>query len=132
MTRIATPAVAKAMNGAMIAGTIRLLISPSPLTAPKPDATATDPTSPPIRACELLEGSPKYQVMMFQAIAPTRPANTTVVVTACVSTNPLPTVVATLSEMNAPAKFKSDAPATAGFGAIARVEIAVATTLAVS
>src|ERR1700722_9892326 len=132
MIRIATPAVRKAMIGAMIAGTIRLLISPSPLTAPNPDGAMTDPTSPPISAWELLDGSPKYQVMMFQAIAPTSPANTTVVVIAPVSTNPLPTVVATLSEMNAPTKFNSDAPATARFGGIAWVEIAVATTLAVS
>src|ERR1700749_2789619 len=116
----------------MIAGTTRLLMSPSPLTAPRPDAPQTDPTSPPIRACELDDGSPKYQVMMFQAIAPTRPANTTVIVTASVATNPLATVVATFSEMKAPAKFNSEAAAIAGRGAIARVEIAVATTLAVS
>ena len=45
---------------------------------------------------------------------------------------PVPTVAATFSEMNAPTKFSSDANATAGFGAIARVEIEVATTLAVS
>ena len=52
--------------------------------------------------------------------------------TASVSTKPLPIVAATLSEMNAPTKFSSAAIATAGFGAIARVEIDVATTLAVS
>src|ERR1700733_2060515 len=125
MTRIATPAVRNAMTGAAIAGTIRLPSSPLPLTALKP-AAATAPTSPPIRAWELLDGSPKYQVMMFHAIAPTSPANTTVVVTAPVSTNPVATVVATFSEMNAPAKFNSDAPATAGLGAIARVEMEVA------
>ncbi len=41
-------------------------------------------------------------------------------------------MAATLSEMNAPAKFKSDAIATARRGPMARVEIEVATTLAVS
>src|ERR1700760_1016728 len=132
MTRIPAEAVRNAMIGAAIAGTIRSLTRPSPLTAPNPEAAGTAPTSPPIRACELEDGSPKYQVMMFQAIAPTSPANTTVIVTASVSTNPLATVVATFSEMNAPAKFSSDAAAIAGRGAIARVEIAVATTLAVS
>jgi len=29
------------------------------------------PTSPPISACELLDGMPPHQVMTFQAIAPT-------------------------------------------------------------
>src|SRR5205085_4689904 len=105
---------------------------PWPLTAEKPCAAMTEPTSPPISACEELEGRPKYQVIRFQVIAPTRPANTTVVVTAWGETNPLPTVAATLSEMNAPAKFRSEATVTARAGPIARVEIDVATTLAVS
>ena len=71
-------------------------------------------------------------MITFHAIAPTRPANTTVGVTAPVSTNPWPIVAATFSEMNAPAKFSSEATATACLGPIARVEIEVATTLAVS
>src|SRR5689334_4653019 len=116
----------------MIAGTIRLPTRPPPLTADQPLAATTDPTRPPIRACEELDGSPKYHVITFQAIAPTSPQNTTVVVTALVSTKPLPMVVATFSEMNAPTKFSSDANATACLGPIARVEIDVATTLAVS
>jgi hypothetical protein len=41
-------------------------------------------------------------------------------------------VAATLSEMNAPAKLSSAAKPTASLGDIARVEIEVATTLAVS
>jgi hypothetical protein len=48
-----------------------------------------------------------------------------------VSTNPCPTVAATLSEMNAPTKLSSEASATAWRGPIARVEIDVATTFAV-
>ena len=71
-------------------------------------------------------------MIRFQAIAPIRPANTTVVVMAWVFTKPVPTVAATFSEMNAPTKFRMEAKAIAGLGAIARVEIAVATTLAVS
>src|SRR4051794_33594705 len=124
------PAATKATIGAITAGTIRLPTRPPPLTADHPLAATTDPTRPPISACDELEGSPKYQVMTFHAIAPTSPAKTTVVVTALVSTNPLPMVAATLSEMKAPAKFSSEANATACFGPIARVEIAVATTLA--
>ena len=45
---------------------------------------------------------------------------------------PVAIVAATLSEMNAPAKFSSDASAIAVRGESARVEIAEATTLAVS
>ena len=71
-------------------------------------------------------------MITFHPIAPTNPAKTTVVVMASVSTKPLPTVAATFNERNAPTKFSIAAIATAGFGAIARVEMAVATTLAVS
>src|SRR6478736_1933982 len=132
MSRIETPATRNAIGGAMIAGTIKSLNRPSPLTAANPWAATTAPTRPPINACEELDGSPKYQVITFHPIAPTSPANTTVVVTASVSTNPFPTVAATFSDRKAPTKFKSAAIATAGLGAIARVEMAVATTLAVS
>ena len=57
-------------------------------------------------ACDELDGSPKYQVAMFQAIAPTRPPNTICGVTAPASTKSFATVAATLSEMNAPAKLR--------------------------
>jgi hypothetical protein len=65
-------------------------------------------------------------------IAPTSPAKITGVVICPVETIPFAIVVATFSEMNAPAKFNSAANRTATRGAIARVEIVVATTLAVS
>jgi hypothetical protein len=48
------------------------------------------------------------------------------------STMPLPTVAATSSEMNAPTKLRIAANPTATRGGIARVEIDVATTFAVS
>ena len=51
---------------------------------------------------------------------------------ASASTMPLATVAATSSEMNAPTKFRIAASATAARGDIARVEIDVATALAVS
>jgi hypothetical protein len=54
------------------------------------------------------------------------------VVTAPDATKPLPIVAATFSEMNAPTKLSSEARATARRGPMARVEIEVATTLAVS
>src|SRR3954451_1738771 len=129
---MAKPATMNATIGATIAGTISFPNSPAPLTAEVPSAAITDPTKPPTKACDELEGRPKAQVIRFQAIAPIRPANTTVVVTAWGLTNPRATVSATFSEMNAPTKFSSEAIATAGLGPIARVEIDVATTLAVS
>ena len=61
---------------------------------------------PPIRACDELDGRPKYQVVRFQAIAPTRPPNTTSSVIDSGSTTSLATVAATLSEMNAPTKLR--------------------------
>src|SRR5262245_11019691 len=87
---------------------------------------------PPISACEELDGRPKYQVIRFHAIAPTRPANTARRVIEFGSTTSLATVAATASEMNAPTKFRIAAYPTAIRGAIARVEMDVATTLAVS
>src|SRR3954452_23999124 len=65
-------------------------------------------------------------------IAPIRPAKTTVGVIESAFTIPFATVAATASEMNAPTKFRIAANVTATRGGIARVEIAVATTLAVS
>ena len=87
-----------------------------------------------MRACEELEGSPKYHVIRFHAIAPTRPPNTasSPVELACTSTTSFATVAATSSEMKAPTKLRTDAYPTATFGGIARVEIEVATTFAVS
>jgi hypothetical protein len=71
-------------------------------------------------------------VVRFQAIAPTRPPNTASSPTAPGSTTSSATVAATSSEMKAPTKFRIAAYPTATRGAIARVEIDVATTLAVS
>ena len=97
-----------------------------------PSAASVAPTVPPISACEELEGRPKYQVTRFQAIAPISPANTIVVEDAPASTIPCPTVVATLIETKAPTKFSTADRATASRGDSARVEIIVATALAVS
>src|SRR5262249_45331320 len=113
-------------------GTSTLETIPSPWIAPAPTATNIAPTTPPIRAWELLDGSPKYQVTRFQTIAPTRPAKTIVVVTSLWSTMSLAIVEATSSDRKAPTKFSTAAGATATRGLSGRVEIEVATTLAVS
>src|SRR3954452_12027674 len=105
---------------------------PSPLMAPAPSATNAAPISPPISACDELDGRPSHHVARFHAIAPTSAANTTVVVMAPASTMPEPMVAATLSEMNAPAKFRTADSRTANRGDIARVETEVAIAFAVS
>src|SRR4029077_13700251 len=91
-----------------------------------------EPTTPPIRAWEELDGSPNHQVIRFQAIAPIRPAKTTVGVTTAELTTSLATVAATEIEMKAPTKLSSEATPIATPGRAAPVEIEVATTLAVS
>ena len=87
---------------------------------------------PPIRACEEDDGSPNHQVPRFQTIAPTNPPNTTVGVIASALTIPSATVAATLSEMNAPTKFRIAAIVTATRGLSAPVAIVVAIAFAVS
>src|SRR3954447_25140748 len=129
---IAIAAAANASTGEIRAGTITLPTSPLKITSWAPSPTMTAPTRPPIKACEELDGRPKYQVIRFQKIAPIKPAKTTVGVIAEADTMPWATVAATFSETNAPTKLRTDAKPTASFGDIARVEIDVATTLAVS
>jgi hypothetical protein len=129
---MAMPAAQKASKGATSAGMTTLSTSPSPCTASAPAATNAAPATPPMSACDELEGSPAYQVRRFQAMAPMRPAKTIVVVTAPASTMPLATVAATSSEMNAPTKLRTAAIATAARGESARVETVVAIALAVS
>src|SRR5882672_12168665 len=121
-----------ATTGATTAGIRTLPISPSPITALAPAAANVEPTTPPISACEELEGRPRYQVARFQKMAPTSPAKTTVGVITSPLTTSLATVAATANEMKAPTKLNTDAYATAIRGGIAWVEIEVATTLAVS
>src|SRR3954447_15140152 len=126
------PATRKARTGATRAGIRTLPTSPSARTASKPAAATAEPTTPPISACEELEGRPKYQVIRFQAIAPIRPAKTIVGVITSALTTSLATVAATEIEMKAPTKFSSEAIPIATEGRAAPVEIEVATTLAVS
>src|SRR3954470_1863051 len=129
---IAAPATRKARIGATTAGISTLPTNPSASTASNPAAATAEPTTPPISACEELEGSPKYQVTRFQAIAPIKPAKTIVGVITSALTTSLATVAATLIEMKAPTKLSSEAKPIATDGRAAPVEIEVATTLAVS
>src|SRR3954470_22525096 len=132
MIRIASPAVTSASTGATSAGITTFSSSPSNCTPPTPTAATVEPTTPPMSACELEDGRPKYQVARFHAIAPIRPANTICGVMTSASTMPDAIVAATASDRNAPTKFSDEAIATAARGPIARVEIDVATAFAVS
>src|SRR3954468_20881737 len=132
--RIERPATTNARIGATIAGTMTLPTRPPGTRASVPWAATAAPTTPPISACDELDGRPKYQVTTFHVIAPISPLKMIAgsLVTAAGSTIPPGIVAATASEMNAPAKLSSDARPIAMRGGSARVEIEVATTLAVS
>src|SRR5262245_29831744 len=86
-----------------------------------------------MRACELLEGMPKAQVMMFQAIAPVSAPNTTRGSTTSADTMPIPTVCATCAPNTRKAtKLKNAAHTTACCGRSTRVDTTVAIEFAAS
>src|ERR1700742_1350528 len=114
----ATPA---AMIGERMAGSTTLETSPCQSTALPPAAAIVEPITPPISACEELDGMPNSQVSRFQMMPPARPAATTVKVTAPVATRPLAMVAATARERNAPTKFSTPEIATAVRGGSAPV-----------
>src|SRR5579859_7122427 len=97
-----------------------------------PAAASVDPITPPMSACDELDGMPNSQVTRFQMIPPVRPAATTVRVTTFVSTRPLAIVAATASERNAPTRLSTPERATASLGDSAPVAIEVAMALPVS
>src|SRR5215470_522796 len=77
--------------------TIAAAVIPRPFQtiAPSPALVTPAPASPPIRAWELLEGSPSHQVIKFQTIAPMSAPNITAASTTSAATIPVPTVCAT-------------------------------------
>ncbi len=106
--------------------------SPCHFTACPPAAAIVEPTTPPMSACDELDGMPKNQVSRFQVMPPARPANTTVSVTSLVSTRPLAIVAATLNDKKAPTRFSTPDSATATRGLRAPVAMDVAIALPVS
>ncbi len=121
-----------AMTGESSAGKITLLTMPCHFTAEKPAAAMVEPITPPMSACDELDGIPRYQVATFQVIPPTNPAKTTVSVTSPVDTSPLAIVAATLKDRNAPTRFSTPDRATAIRGGRAPVAMDVAIALPVS
>jgi hypothetical protein len=123
----------KPTSGDSTIGIAILSMIPFQYTTP-PGTSNVAPTSPPNRACEDDDGIPKYQVIRFHAIAPSRPANT--------SPSPLmplgglitslPTVAATCPPRNDPIRLPMAAMTSATRGVSARVETEVAIAFAAS
>src|SRR5438067_11347430 len=107
-----------------------------PLTPARPCAAAmAAPLNAPTSACVELLGSPRYQVMRFQAIAPISPAMITTRPT--LKATIFPMVLDTLAwkkttVITAPARFSTAEIRTAIRGETARVETELAIALAVS
>ena len=101
------------MTGDRTAGRTTFETMPCHSTELPPAAASVEPITPPMRACDELDGMPNSQVTRFQMIPPIRPAATTVRVTTLVSTRPLAIVAATASERNAPIRLSTPESATA-------------------
>ncbi len=98
-----------------------------------PPFTRPVPISPPIRGWEELLGSPRYQVIRFQAMAPARAAKMTASVMIPGWMIPVPIVVATGTPTRKKAtKLKKAAQRTAWLGVRTRVETMVEMALAAS
>ena len=103
-----------------------------PLTTLQPAFAMPAPTMPPISACEEEVGRPSHQVVRFQAMAPTSPANTTASLITSGSMI-VATVLATWVRNTRKAmKLKKAAQTTASRGLSTRVETTVAIELAAS
>src|SRR4051794_4057043 len=129
---VAAAATNPAMTGDSIAGSTTFDTTPCHWTPEAPADAIVAPTTPPINACEELDGTPRYQVSKFHVMPPTSPANTTVRVTRSVLTNPLAMVAATLKDRKAPTRLSSPDSATATFGGSAPDAMEVAIALPVS
>ena len=109
-----------------------LWATPCQSTPFSPDWTNAAPTSPPISACEELDGRPNHHVSRFHAIAPTRAATSVCIVARLASMIPFATLFATAVVTKAPARLATDATSTATRGVTARVPTEVAIAFAVS
>lgn len=101
------------------------------LTWVNPAWAIPPPTSPPIKACDELEGMPRYQVIKFQMMAPISAAMTTSWETE-EPTIPDPIVFATAVPDSAPKKLSPAAIKIATNGVKTLVETTVAIAFAVS
>ena len=112
---------------------ISVLVQPENTMAPMPARATAAPAYPPMSACDELVGSPKYQVIRSQMIAPVRPPKMTANVTMWMSIMPAPTVLATaVPKVKAATKLKNAAQMTALPGERTRVDTTVAIEFAAS
>src|SRR5919197_6007315 len=125
-------AAPNAIAGARSAGMTTLCARPCQRTPFSPDWTSAAPTSPPISACDELDGRPNHHVSRFQAIAPRSAASSVCCVARFPSMIPFATLFATAVVRNAPARFATAAISTAIRGVTARVPTDVAMAFAVS
>jgi len=110
-----------------------ILITPDITTDLTPELTMAEPTSPPTRVCEELDGKPNHQVIRFHVIAATSAAAITVRLIISGSITPFPIVVATLKGNTVNAiKLKKAAIATAANGDSTFVDTTVAMEFAES
>src|SRR5712691_5638515 len=131
-TRTSSIARTKPVSGESTMAAV-VLARPPQTMALTPTLATPAPTSPPMSACELLDGIPSAQVMMFQAMAPISAPNTTRGSTISAETMPVPTVCATCAPKIAKAtKLKKAAHTTACCGRNTRVDTMVAIELAAS
>src|SRR5579872_7387505 len=111
----------------------RTLKMPVNLKEEIPAFAKAAPSKPPINACDELEGNPKYQVKIFQKMAPIKAARIISTLTIDGSIKPVPMVFATLKPKNKNAiKLKNAAQMTAQCGFKTRVETMVAIEFAAS
>src|SRR6476619_4157483 len=130
--KVTVKAIRAATTGESRAGRMTLFNTVLKWMASAPPATHVAPIRPPNNACDELEGRPKYQVVKFHRMAPTRPAKITTGLMRVSSTRPPEIVFATWTDRKAPARFRHAATATAVLGRNAPVDIDVAMALAVS
>jgi hypothetical protein len=98
-----------------------------------PPSMTPAPMRPPMRACEELLGRPKYQVMIFQVIAPPSAARTIESFTTAGLTMPVPMVLATWTPTKkTAANSKKAAQMTAYLGGRTLVDTMVEIALAES
>src|SRR5258708_7025792 len=106
---------------------------PQAIMTRKPPLAMAAPAYPLSRACDELVGRPKYQVMMFQMMAPVRPPRMAYWFRKGGAIRPLRTVFAAgVPKVKAATKLKKAAQATACVGVRTRVETMVAMELAAS
>src|SRR6478735_8606605 len=131
-SHVPTLATPIATSGASSAGMSTFAATPVQMTPDVPTAASTEPTTPPMRACDELDGRPRSHVSRFHVMPPTRPASTTSSVMTFASTRPLAMVAATASDRKAPTMLRTADRATAVLGLRARVAMEVAIALPVS